>query len=314
MLKGYRRGIRCLVVRTLTFLSLLTLFTPNLNCSTIQLPLNERVMVASTIYALIREHADVIISDEKLEDLYRSYVERFVATSDRRSFDLATMAFVAQLNSGHTFFWDSWLSTDSGQSLGFYALPFGGKWVVQRSSTNTLRAGDIITRLNNASIESIFEERKQYISASSEAARQRALFLRPYLFPRQFTVTLENGHTVLLNRASLPEIEHRMQGHWVDAGRIAYISLPSFLNPALEQRALEYVAEFRRAQVIIIDLRGNIGGVLPVNLLRRLMSQRYRGWKETVRIGRSAIEPPEEARPIKKAQSDAPFTSLTASD
>jgi carboxyl-terminal processing protease len=83
------------------------------------------------------------------------------------------------------------------------------------------------------------------------------------------------------------EPETKTDGRWLKPGQTAYIHIPSFFYPSLEDGALGYVNQFRAAQALIIDVRKNPGGLQPMRLLKALMDHPYRGWKEStvMRIG-----------------------------
>jgi carboxyl-terminal processing protease len=255
-------------------------------------PLEERMFIASKVYSLLQLHffSAKTESAPDLDGTYRTYLHKVLATDDRREFDLATIEFVAQLHNGHTFFWDKWLDKDNNQSLGFYAMPLEGRWVVQSSFLDSLKPGDILSRIDDTPIEAFFLQQRRYISASSTAALRRNLFLFSYLFPEQFTLTLKDGRQVVINRAASKKLPEKTEGRWVKPGATAYIRIPSFFDPLLEQRALDYVRQFRRAKVLIIDVRNNPGGVPPQRLLWVLMDRPYHGWAESTHVGRASID------------------------
>jgi len=64
------------------------------------LSLDDRVFVASQVYSLLQSNSKA----PDFENLYKDYLQRVLASDDRRQFDLATMEFVAKHQSGHTFF------------------------------------------------------------------------------------------------------------------------------------------------------------------------------------------------------------------
>jgi hypothetical protein len=159
---------------------------------------------------------------------YRNYLEKVLVTDDRRAFDLATMEFLALLRNGHTVLWDSWLTKHYGQPMGFYARPLDGKWVVQSSVIPGIKAGDVLTKIDDTEVESFFQRQKKYIAGSNETALRHNLFFLTYLFPAQWTATLEDGRKVRVDRmaARLPESERVPEGRWLAENAIAY---PHFL-------------------------------------------------------------------------------------
>ena len=210
-----------------------------------------------------------------LDASFKTYLRTALASDDRRQFDLATIEFVAQLHNGHTFFWDTWLDK-SNQPLGFYAAPLGGYWVVQSSFLPSLKPGDIIASIDNTPVEAFFQQEQRYISASSTAARRQNLFLFPYLFPEQFTLTLDGDRKVAIDREKFKEPRQKADGRWLKPGATAYIRIPALNHPWFENGALDFVRQFRYAKTLIIDVRNNSGGVTPNRLIQALMNRPYR--------------------------------------
>lgn len=247
-----------------------------------KLSTEERALTATTVYSLVQEFFDSN-NDPKslsLNAAYKTYLRAALVADDRRQFDLATIEFVAQLHSGHTFFWDTWLDNNN-QPMGFYASPLDGYWVVQRSSISGLKAGDILVRIDNTPMDTFFQQQQRYVSASSVAAQLHNLFLLPYLFPQQFTLTLDGDRKVLVDREKVNTPGQKTEGHWLKSGTIAYIRIPVFSDPEFEIQALEYVRQFQNAKTLIIDLRDNAGGISPKRLIRALMNRPYRDWKKS---------------------------------
>jgi len=180
------------------------------------LPAKERVFVASKIYSLLQSgfFCAKIATSQELDQPYKNYLRKVLDTDDRRKFDLATIEFVAQLHSGHTFFWDTWLNESNGRPIGFYALPFDGKWAIQSSALEDLKPGDVISKIDDTAIEPFFLQRQRYISASSRAAQRRNLFLLPYLFPERFTLTLDDGKQIAVDRLKVSKPPQKVEGRW----------------------------------------------------------------------------------------------------
>jgi carboxyl-terminal processing protease len=259
------------------------------------------------VYSLLQLYFFVApqASAPDLDSSYKNYLQKVLATDDRRQFDLATIEFVAQLHSGHTFFWDAWLDRDNNKPLGFYAMPLDGKWIIRTSFLDDLKPGDIISKIDNTTIEAFFLQQRRLISASSATAQRRNLFLLPYLFPEQFTLTLEGGRQIAVNRANLKKPPEKTDGRWVKPGATAYIRIPAFFDPSLEEDALNYVRQFRRAKVLLIDVRNNAGGIPPYRLIGALMDRPYRGWTESTAACSAPLNVAQEA--TKKRES-APRT------
>jgi hypothetical protein len=199
-----------------------------------KLSAGERAFTASKVYSLVQGY---FLSAKEpprssLDTSYKAYLRTVLASDDRRQFDLATIEFVAQLHDGHTFFWDTWLDKGN-QPLGFHAAPLGGYWVVQSSFLPSLKPGDVIASIDNTPAEVFFQQKQRYISASSTAAQRHNLFLLPYLFPEQFTLTLDGNRKVAIDREKFKEPGQKTDGRWLKPGVTAYIRIPAFIQPCL---------------------------------------------------------------------------------
>lgn len=257
---------------------------------------DEELFIASKVYSLLQIYSSSppAESGHDLDGSYRNYLQKILTADDRRQFDLSSIEFVAQLHNGHTFFWDAWLDESNGHPLGFYAAPLEGKWVIRGSFLDRLKPGDIISKVDDATVEAYFLQQERYISGSSVTAQRQNLFLLPYLFPEHFTLTLEDGRQMIIDRAPSERPPEQTVGRWLTPGAIAYIRIPSFFYPRFEERALDYVREFRSAKVLIIDVRGNPGGISSWRLIRAVMDRPYRGWARARRPCTNSLNDPEE--------------------
>ena len=260
-----------------------------LHAQTDTLSLEQRIVAASRIHTAVQAnfaHWDGIPSVD-FDSLFRQYAGRIAATSSRRAFDLESMALLAALSNGHTWYGDWWLRRRDGQALGFYAHPVDGRWIVTESQLGELTVGDAIERIDGMPIDSVYRENRRYLFASDERWRQRTLFEQPYLFPASFTLTLEGGRQVKISRAG-PFVFHgdgwTSDSVYVRDGLLV-IRIPSFAKPVFEDSA---IAAIRRAaagtgelpRAIVLDLRGNHGGNVPLGLIRAVMVSPYRNWTQ----------------------------------
>lgn len=251
-------------------------------------PLKERVLVASEIYSSINLYFGHWrgVPDLDLEKAYDAYLDQVLATDDRRSFDLASMEFLAKLRNGHSGFADKWLLDKEGQQLGFYAHTINGKWVVTRSSIPDVKPGDVIAQINGRLFEDFFDGVKKYLPASDERWKRRALFECSYLFPESFSLVLQDGRKVSIRRQgkfAWPGEEYRDIVVKEDKG-VGYIRIPSFSKPGFSQAAIKAVQELHLVQAIIIDVRSNHGGSTPSELTAKLMDRPYRWFEESTPV------------------------------
>jgi len=290
------------ISRILLLFLYLTGSTPALATDTPKLSAEERTFTASKVYSIVHDYFFLARKPPRLslDASYETYLRTVLSSDDRRQFDLTTIEFVAQFNNGHTFFWDTWLDKDN-QPLGFYAAPLGGYWVVEYSSLSGLKRGDIIASIDNTPTETFFRQKQRYISASSTAAQRNNLFLFPYLFPEQFTLTLDNNRKVTIDRERFKESQQKTDGRWLRPGAAAYIRIPSFNHPWFEQDALDFIGEFRDAETLIIDVRNNPGGAAPQRLIQKLMDRPYREWRESTSVRVALAECDQKKEKVKKS-------------
>lgn len=249
----------------------------------------ERAYIASEIYAalpLYFAHWEGTPDDLDLQAAYKDYLAEALAATDRRGFSLATMRFMARLRNGHTRFWDDRLYHELGQPLGFTARPLEGSWVVTASQVDGLRPGDLITHLEGEPVDDFVGRLLPLVAASSEPAA-RALLFHPqrqeHLFPSRFTLGLDDGRSVLVDRSltgkapALPGTEARV----LEGGRVGYVRIPSFGAPAFEEAAVAFIQANPTLRALVIDVRGNGGGNTPMTLIHALMDRPYRGFTES---------------------------------
>jgi len=251
------------------------------------LSMSEKAYVASKIYSSLQLYFAHWrgIPNFDLDSEYKSYLSRALNTNSRFDFDLATLEFIARLHNGHTHFFDQWLEKNYGQSLGFGISPVRGKWVVTWSRSDRLKAGDTVTAIDGVDVERFISDRAKYVAASSERVTLSHVASSEFLWPERFTLTLQDGRSVQIVRANPQDIggakSSTTEGRWLVEGQVAYIKIPSFGSADYETRALEYVKEYDRAKDLIVDVRGNGGGMTPWKLIDVLMNRLWRTWEQT---------------------------------
>ena len=255
------------------------------------LTLNERVYVASRVYASLDNFAHGQgVPNLDVDAAYRAYLDKAIAAQDRKAFSLASMEFLAELKNSHTVFIDMALAQQGGV-LPFIAQSVHGQWVVTESMSPGLAAGDVIDKIDDRPFEQFVQEASRLISASTAEGARHLLFARmtmvtPYahLFPEQFVLTLAGGKKVAIDRRALHDVSLATEGRWLEPGKVAYIRIHSLLGPDFEKRALELAREYRQAQAIIVDVRGEPGGSTPGELTSFLMDRPYAWWTESTPV------------------------------
>ncbi len=293
----------------------------------------QRAYIAGRIYAAVQKyfaHWDDV-PDLDFDAAFRAYLNEAMAAEDRRAFSLASLAFLAKLNNSHTGFSDRALFEGAGTGHGFGVRYLAGQWVVIESERPGLAPGDVIAAIDGQSIDAFYEEVAPYISASTERYRRRRLFYwwSRYLFPLQYTLTLGDGRTVAIDRrgeAVDPISVWQTEGRWLEAGRVAYIRVPSWNDPRFQERALAFLEEFEEADGLVIDVRRNNGGSSPVRFVSALMERAWLWWAESTpmefalfayfaesgRSGFGDFERPHMAWPASRQEADSVFLGRIA--
>jgi carboxyl-terminal processing protease len=245
----------------------------------------ERAFVAAKVYQYVTTYfAHRRASPVKdFDAAFRQYLSAAMKARGRLEFDLATIELVASLGNGHTQFVDRQLFAAPWLYTGLGVRYVGGRWVVFDSQTEGVRRGDEILAVDGRPVEEFFKEKRRYIAASDERAARRKLFAHAHLLPERFTLTLDGGRRVTVDRRARPadEPEAQTEGRWLKQNEVAYIKIPSFGQPRFQEGALRFVREFASARALIIDVRGNGGGNTPGGLVRALMTKPYRRWTES---------------------------------
>jgi carboxyl-terminal processing protease len=251
--------------------------------SSATLSLEERVMMTSQVYHIISTFFPGL-SQGKFDAAYQQYLTTVLRTEDRREFDLASMAFVADLHDGHSWFYDNWLDRTYGQPIGILAYPLAGKWTVVRTALVSIHVGDVITAIDDTSIDDFFARNRRYVSASSDRDAGVSFFDTPALFPEKFTLTLADGRKIPIDRKNdkkAPPPAANTEGRWLAEKSVAYIKIPTFHGIETQAQALEFLKQFHDAKSLILDVRGNPGTGAPGVLQRSLMVNPYQDWAES---------------------------------
>ena len=254
---------------------------------------DQRGYIAAKLYSDLQAHFAHWQENEgvKLDEALKTYLAKAMAAPDRLSFDLETIAFLAQFSGGRTGFSDSWLHE------GYPALPFSVRrvardWVVTHSRLDALKPGDVIVQIDGAPIESFYQDHARFLSGGTDEAKRAALFAMPSLFPAPLTLGLADGRSVSVDAATAPPAPAaEVAGKWLKPDELGYIAIPAFDAPS-ETQAVELIKQYGAASTLVLDLRGARGDAAPTALLAALMNRPYRGWAAA-----TPASPQPQARP-----------------
>ena len=253
-----------------------------------------RAEVAARVLSTVERyfvHWDDLPAGFDLHDAFRAYTERLMAAPDRRAAAFVTMRFVASLGNSHTGFFDNVVYEDAGVGHHFTADWIDGRWMVTGSERDDLRPGDVIAEIDGRPFEEFYREQGPILSASTDRFRRHQLFQRPrrYLFPLRYTLTLDDGRTVTVDRRGTEDAPppDSTTGRWLVPNRVALIRVPSWNAGRFQDRAMELLREYRDAEAIVVDVRGNGGGSTPLTFMQALMDRPWQWWSEAtpLRLG-----------------------------
>lgn len=215
------------------------------------------------------------------ETEYQNYLSSISESTSRRHFNLETLKLFAKLGNGHTKFVDRWIWKSSFEGTGLQVKHQQGQWIIYNSKRPELAPGEIVTEIDGCPIDQLYSINKKYISGSSSRSASSLFFNTSYLFPKKFIVGLDSGRQVMIDRAVSGGFWRNSSGPASLPHDVHYLRISTFSNPDAENFAIAFFSDHRDAKAVIIDLRGNNGGVTPTRLLSALLLEPYRDWNES---------------------------------
>ena len=154
-----------------------------------------------------------------------------------------------------------------------------------------MKKGDLVRAIDGLGVDEFVQRQAEYIGASNQRIARSWVFYSPALFPERFTLTLEDGRQIPVERGAKvhrsgiekpPDTPRAAssEGRWLVEGSVAYIKIPSFGDAGFERTALELAKRYQTALCLIVDVRGNGGGSTPWQLIRALMDRPWRTWQQ----------------------------------
>ncbi len=267
---------------------------------------------------------DSQLARSQLDEAFKVLVEKALLRGDRRRFSLLAMAFLAQLNNGHTRFYDPSFSRLPPPGMTLRLVE--NRWTVTASVIPGLKAGDVICEIQGRPIDLWYVALLPYTVGSRQSRTVQfgdwnGVFppLLGIFLPDTYAVTYEDARgarctltvdrTALLREPATLSVEGRLV-----AKDLAYIRIPSFLSPEFEVTALSYVKDYSAAACLILDVRGNGGGNTPHALIRALMNCPYRWWLESRPVGVSTSSDETQRDPGADSCDDASLLRRLVTD
>lgn len=251
-----------------------------------KLTIEDRIYIFSKIYFSIPLYFAGLqsVPEVNLDILYKSQLSNVLAVEDRYEFGLLMMEFLSNLKSGYCKYNDKYITEQYGNSLGFKVEYYDGKWIVKRSSLDQLPNFEVINEIDGQDFEAYFQKMSKYICAFSEREARSKFYNHSFLFPDKFELKSASGTSIFIDRqlGNRENNKPNAEGRWIRGNEIAYLRLPSFyLNSEEENKIIDVVNVFKNTKALIIDLRDNEGGNVPLELIKTLMDRPFRFWSES---------------------------------
>ncbi|ASI13787.1 tricorn core peptidase [Candidatus Mancarchaeum acidiphilum] len=247
-----------------------------------EIPLKERIKIFSkTLYAIDRYFGHWEgVSFKDTDELYDRYINKVIEAKDRHRLFMAMSKLIADLNNGHSMYFDDILGSKHIGFLAFYHDRLR-KWVVHWSVVAGIVPGDTIKSVDGIPVERFYKRLSKHIYGSSERMRRNDLFW-PIYFPESFKVGLGNGKAIEVKKRSYPRelLKRKRISHSRIDENIGYLRIKDFCTEDginSEAEAIKAVKGMMDCESLIIDVRGNNGGSTPRRLMRLLMDREWEG-------------------------------------
>jgi C-terminal processing protease CtpA/Prc len=211
------------------------------------------------------------VAGQNWPDVLSEFIPKLALAKDKTAYQLALLELVAKAHDTHANLWGS---LGARPPAGDCALPgmlrfVGDKLVVYRadSANNDLQPGDIVDKLDGATIQSLIGKWAKYYADSNNAARRRdlaAYFTRGACGPASLEI-IRGGRTMQLSAARTPwkytPVTHDQPG---DTFRllspdVAYIKLSSIKAADLPG----YFEKAKNTKGLIVDIRNYPSDFMP---------------------------------------------------
>ncbi|ACV59281.1 S41 family peptidase [Alicyclobacillus acidocaldarius] len=251
-----------------------------------EVSLEDRVWMIGKMFAMVERYfahwEDSRIRPDAWDDRYTACLAEAVRSSTRREFERMMQRLVADLGNRHTWFRDT---SNLRGDLGLRLRRLDGSWYVVRSAHAELRPGATVVTLNGRAPEKWMEEASPYMRSREERLREEEWqrVIPALLDDDLWTLELDDGlrrRTVTIHRTRPDSRKEMPEARWLVPDRVAYLRVPSFANPAYEEAAVAWLTRVSNADALVVDVRGNSGGVTPTKLLRALMERPWPWWTE----------------------------------
>lgn len=226
-------------------------------------------------------------TDRPWNSLLKEFIPRFVEPENKKDYEKTLLELFACLNDSHAYYTSSSDLLASEAGLDYSILPvqvtytFDHQVVVANSLINELKRGDIILKIDNKDIDSIYEQEAHYIRASIPSTMIYTILNQLFItINSEISVTyMRSGEerttiidaTPYKGKELLPPVlgDKYVEERRLASKNIAYINM----NTMEDDSIADFIARNRSAKGIIIDMRHHLGHRFRVNdaLIRWLL-------------------------------------------
>jgi C-terminal processing protease CtpA/Prc len=227
---------------------------------------------------------------ESWDAVLREFVPRFISVDTVDDYRLLLLELSARVNDGHA---NLWRHKDIAPPRGSHAIPVVMRFVegeaVVTGYTHEhlgpktgLVAGDVIERIDGASVDSLVAAWSPYYPASNEAARLRDI-ARTLTRGLPGTARIEGTRegkplSVAAERVSLDDLDlssgrtHDLPGETFQhiAPEVSYLKLSSVAQP---EDVADYMAQAEGSELLVVDIRNYPSSFVVFTLGGRLITE-----------------------------------------
>ena len=220
----------------------------------------------------------VEITDQPWSSLLKKFIPRFAESGNKKDYERLLLELFACINDSHAQFMSS-SDLLSASWADYSTLPvqlaytFDQQVVVKNSSIDELKKGDVILKIDNKDINSIFKQKSRYIRASTFPsmiyicinqllATMNQKIMVTYMRSGEKKETTINATPYRGKRPSTPLLDNNyVEDYKLALQNIAYVNMNTMQNDSIA----DFIAKNQSAKGIIIDMRFHLGQQFGVN-------------------------------------------------
>lgn len=220
----------------------------------------------------------VEITDQPWSSLLKKFIPRFAESGNKKDYERLLLELFACINDSHAQFMSS-SDLLSASWADYSTLPvqlaytFDQQVVVKNSSIDELKKGDIILKIDNEDVNSIFKQKSRYIRASTSPsmiyicinqllATMNQKIMVTYMRSGEEKEIIINAAPYRGKRPSTPLLDNNyVKDYKLALQNITYVNMNTMQSDSIA----DFIAKNQSAKGIIIDMRFHLGQQFGVN-------------------------------------------------